>query len=300
MLEKEKFIDILKVTAKDKMNSQKETTAIQTYFSLGKTFEYENKKKVRIIEIKGEVWFVAKDVTDILGYSRRMNAMRILDEDERGTHKVSTPKGNQEMSIINESGLYHLVLSSKGDESKKFRRWITGEVLPSIRKSGQYAIKEYAPTHKFIRRFNLNWDRVDKGYFSVISELFIRVHGKLEMAGCLIPEKNNITEKEIRVDVSVGKHWVKYLEENEPKKLDLRKPYKHLFLNRMEVDAWQYPMDLLSLFIKFVDDEWLPKKSGQYFKQRAPIVLEYLPKIVLLDPKNPSKKAKFQPKKIVQ
>lgn len=106
-----------------------------------KIFENEEFGSVRTLEINGEPYFVGKDVTDILGYqngSRDIN--RHVDEDDR--EKVMIFDGNQdkESIIINESGLYSLILSSKLPNAKKFKRWVTSDVLPAIRKTGSYSI----------------------------------------------------------------------------------------------------------------------------------------------------------------
>ena len=98
---------------------------------------YKN-NPVRIIEKDGEPWFVAKDVAVILGYRDAYNLARRLDEDERGTQKVSTPLAEQEVTVINEAGLYNAILCSNKPEAKAFKRWVTHEVLPSIRKNGAY------------------------------------------------------------------------------------------------------------------------------------------------------------------
>jgi anti-repressor protein len=90
----------------------------------------------------GQPWWVAKDVAEILDFRDAFNATSGLDDDEKGTEKVSTPGGIQEMTVINESGLYALIMRSNKPEAKKFRKWITSEVLPSIRKTGEYATPE--------------------------------------------------------------------------------------------------------------------------------------------------------------
>lgn len=100
-------------------------------------FDFED-NAVRVIEKDGEPWFVAADVARVLEYRDAFNATRNLDDDEKDTHLMSTPSGNQEMSVINESGLYHLIILSRKPEAKKFRKWVTAEVLPSIRKTGAY------------------------------------------------------------------------------------------------------------------------------------------------------------------
>jgi len=98
-----------------------------------------NGLSVRIhVDDHGEPWFVAKDVAAILGYRMASDMARRLDEDEKGTHKTRTPSGTQEMTVINESGLYAAILRSSQPKAKEFRRWVTGEVLPTIRKTGGY------------------------------------------------------------------------------------------------------------------------------------------------------------------
>lgn len=85
---------------------------------------------------QGEPWFVAKDVCAILGLSNPRTSLALLDEDEKGVHTMDTPGGKQELTTVNESGLYSLILRSRKPEAKAFRRWVTSEVLPSIRKHG--------------------------------------------------------------------------------------------------------------------------------------------------------------------
>ena len=97
-----------------------------------------NDRPVRIIDRDGEPWFVAKDVCNILEVARVDSAIRALDADEKDTHSMSTLGGEQEMTIVNEPGLYSLILRSRKAEAKAFKRWVTHEVLPSIRKTGAY------------------------------------------------------------------------------------------------------------------------------------------------------------------
>lgn len=94
---------------------------------------------IRVVEIDGEPWMVGKDVATALGYHNPRDALaKHVDDEDKGVAKCDTLGGTQEMTIINESGLYSLVLSSKLPDAKKFRRWVTSEVLPSIRKHGAY------------------------------------------------------------------------------------------------------------------------------------------------------------------
>lgn len=96
---------------------------------------------IRTVEIDGEAWFVGKDVAEALGYEKPSDAVRKhVDDDDKGISKMETPSGMQNMTIINESGLYALVFGSKLDSAKKFKKWVTSEVLPAIRKNGSYTM----------------------------------------------------------------------------------------------------------------------------------------------------------------
>lgn len=97
-----------------------------------------NQRQVRVVQVQGEPWFVAADVAQALEYRMASDMTRILDSDERGTRNVRTPSGIQEMSIISEPGLYSAIFRSRSSEAKRFKRWVTHEVLPAIRKTGRY------------------------------------------------------------------------------------------------------------------------------------------------------------------
>ncbi len=95
--------------------------------------------KIRTIVIDGEPWFVGRDVCASLGYTDvKAGTRKNVDEEDKRVCPVDTPSGNQNMTIINESGLYSLIFGSKLESAKKFKKWVTSEVLPSIRKTGAY------------------------------------------------------------------------------------------------------------------------------------------------------------------
>jgi prophage antirepressor-like protein len=103
------------------------------------TFENSEFGSIRIVEIENEPYFVGKDVADVLGYNESNKAIsRHIDEEDRMKHPIPSTGGIQSSWVINESGLYSLILSSKLPIAKKFKRWVTSEVLPSIRKHGAY------------------------------------------------------------------------------------------------------------------------------------------------------------------
>lgn len=102
-------------------------------------FTNEEFGEIRALEIKNAPWFVGKDATRILGYSNSSDALKKhVDEEDKGVAKCDTLGGKQTLTIINESGLYSLILSSKLPNAKKFKRWVTSEVLPQIRQTGGY------------------------------------------------------------------------------------------------------------------------------------------------------------------
>lgn len=104
---------------------------------------------IRTVTIDGEPWFVGKDIAEALGYGKGKSLNNAVanhvDDEDKGVTEMMTPGGKQNLIIINESGLYSLILSSKLPNAKKFKRWVTSEVLPAIRKSGHYEAPGYAP-----------------------------------------------------------------------------------------------------------------------------------------------------------
>ena len=102
--------------------------------------------EIRTCQVNNEIMFVGKDVAQALGYSDSNKAIRIhVDDEDKGGAVLSTPGGNQKVIFINESGLYSLILSSKLPQAKAFKRWVTSEVLPSIRKTGRYELPQQLP-----------------------------------------------------------------------------------------------------------------------------------------------------------
>ena len=101
---------------------------------------------MRTVTIDDEPWFVGKDVAEALGYSNARDALsKHVDKEDKGVAKCDTPGGKQDLSIINESGLYALIFGSKLESAKRFKHWVTSEVLPTIRKTGGYQ-KQLSPT----------------------------------------------------------------------------------------------------------------------------------------------------------
>ena len=114
-------------------NNNEQATGLQVF-----NFNEKESTPIRVQVINNEPWFVAKDVCQVLGIEKHRDAISRLDEDERGSVLVDTLGGKQQFTATNESGLYHLIFQSRKPEAKKFRKWVTGEVLPAIRKTGRY------------------------------------------------------------------------------------------------------------------------------------------------------------------
>ena len=109
-------------------------------------FNSEEFGSVRTMVIDNEPWFVGKDVADILEYTNTAKAIRDhIDEEDKLTERIVLSGQNREVIFINESGLYSLILSSKMPNARKFKRWVTSEVLPTLRKTGHYEMENYSP-----------------------------------------------------------------------------------------------------------------------------------------------------------
>lgn len=105
-------------------------------------FKFEN-QQVRTLKINGEPWFVGKDIATILGYKQAAKAVREhVDDEDKGVSILDTPGGKQQVQIINESGVYSLIFGSQLPTAKKFKHWVTSEVLPAIRKTGSYQLPQ--------------------------------------------------------------------------------------------------------------------------------------------------------------
>ena len=112
-----------------------------------KNLVFKNKEfgRIRTCMVDGETYFVGKDVASALGYKNTKDALiRHVDVDDKEWSGITTPLGTQQATIINESGLYSLILSSKLDSAKRFKHWVTSEVLPAIRKNGRYELESKA------------------------------------------------------------------------------------------------------------------------------------------------------------
>jgi len=247
-------------------------------------FKYQEENhfnEFRTVEIDGEIWFVAKEVCDLLDIQNVPREVASLEEDEKLLYEIRIAGQMRKVNLVNESGLYALIFKSRKSSAKEFRKWVTKEVIPSIRKTGSYSPGiNRLERPDFIIRYMENFDHVSKGHFSVINQLYINLYARLEHAWYQIPNKA-IDGKKMRPDVSVGKGFACYLKEKYPELADNYKYYSHTFSDiNMDFDARQYPNSMLHIFIEYVDDVWIPKYAQAYFKQRDLKALDYLPKLL--------------------
>lgn len=123
--------------------------------------------QLRTIQQPDGLWWVLRDVCEVLGLSTPARVAERLDDDEKGVSLIHTPGGKQEMTIINEPGLYSVILRSDKPEAKAFKRWVVHEVLPSIRKTGSYgmnteALQELAEINRQLEQYRQRYESVDK------------------------------------------------------------------------------------------------------------------------------------------
>jgi prophage antirepressor-like protein len=153
-------------------------------------FNHEKFGQVRSLIKNGEPWFIAKDIADTLEFSSTWAMTKGLDEDEKGTTICSTLGGEQELTIINESGLYSAILRSRKPGAKKFKKWVTSEVLPSIRKHGAYM------TDEVIERVLTDPDTIIK-LATQLKETKKELRKKDRFIGQLASSKNSILVRQV-------------------------------------------------------------------------------------------------------
>ena len=237
--------------------------------------------EIRTVEIDGVIWFVASDVAKTLGYKRPSEAVRQHCK-EKGTVKDRIPSegGEQEALLINEPNVYRLIIKSQLPTAEAFETWLFEEVVPSIRKKGYYGKIDRTQLPNFYLRYKDNLHKIDRNYFSVISELFVTLNAELDKVGYEIPDKG-IKGQGMYPDISVGKIFSNYLKKINSPFDGLHKYYDHSFPDdRDDVQARMYPIEVLPTFRKFVFEKWIPEKANNYFKERDPLALDYLPKLL--------------------
>ena len=189
-----------------------------------KIFENEEFGQIRTVMRDGEVWFVGKDVAEALGYGKGKSLANAVsdhvDPEDKGVTKMMTPGGNQKVTIINESGLYSLILSSKLESAKRFKRWVTSEVLPAIRKTGSYDMDEYLENHMTIDygQQTVLGDEVNKAVLDALGGKYSNAYneiGKKVFAECNrdlkhyfhVNARNNVPKRRFEEAVQYIQRW---------------------------------------------------------------------------------------------
>ena len=237
-------------------------------------FETEDHLQFRTFDVNGEPWFSLADACSALDIKNASDAAGRLDEDEKGVVQTDTLGGTQKIRIINESGLWNLVMRSDKPEAKRFKKWVTGTVLPQIRKTGSFG-QQRMPL--FLQRYSANHNRVSAGHFSVIQVLATHLYGPLEFAGHVMADRS-LDGKEMRPENSVGRLFSDWLKQNHPEANDQFSYYIH-WTPQAEFPARQYPNSMYGLFVEFMQETWIPQCTS-YFKGRDPGVLPHLPKLL--------------------
>ena len=158
-----------------------------------KTFTNKEFGTVRTIVKDGEPWFVGKDVAEILGYKETAKAIRThICAEDKGVSVLDTPGGQQKITLINESGLYSLILGSKLPKAKTFKRWVTSEVLPTIRKTGGYVAND----EMFINTYLPNADAQTRELFRLNLSTIRQLNNKIEQDKPLVEFASHIQTSE--------------------------------------------------------------------------------------------------------
>lgn len=234
-------------------------------------FHDEDRREFRTYDIDGEPWFVLADVCRRLDIGNPAQAATRLDEDEKGIISGDTPGGRQAITIVNESGLFSLILTSRKPEAKRFKKWVTSEVLPSIRRTGGFdratppIPASWQPFHDRLGSIN---GAVPEGYFSVFHEM-VAVIERLVLSG--IPVDHRLIP-----DISVGSLWSRYWQE---KALEIdygdRVSYPHSYPPSFPQswsnpqDAWAYPEDALSVFRRWLRNTYLKIDLPRYLRGKV-------------------------------
>lgn len=250
-------------------------------------FKYQSEEEqqfadIRTLDIDGDIWFVAGDVCKALELNNVSEALKRVDSDDISKAEVVDFAGRKQpnTNIINESGMYSLIFQSRKEGAKRFKKWVTSEVIPSIRKKGYYGKIDRSQVPNFYIRYRENLHKIDRNYFSVISELFVTLNAELERHGYQIPDKGEKGQG-MYPDISVGRMFADFLRNTDSPFKDNYKTYQHSFPDdRPSQPARMYPIEALPLFRKFVFERWIPERAEIYFKERDPLAIDFLQKML--------------------
>jgi len=207
---------------------------------------------IRVVTKDGQPWWVAKDVCEVLEIKNNRDALARLDEDEKGVDSTDTLGGAQQVQVVNEPGLYSLILGSRKPEAKQFKRWITHEVIPTIRKTGAYSLPTLTPNEAIALSLKQTADMMTK--FPVLENRLDQVEQKVDEQITLNSGEQNQLKKSILTRVC------QFEQDKDARKPLFRLLYKELY-ERYDVPSYK---DILRKDLKealqFVG-AWRPKRS---------------------------------------
>lgn len=215
-------------------------------------FQYGG-NELRTVVKDGEPWFVAKDVCEALEIINPTHALKRLDEDEKASLKL----GHFEVNIVNEPGLYSLILGSKKPEAKQFKRWITHEVLPSIRKTGQY-IKPLSEKEQLMAAMKLSLESAEE--ISLVKTEVVEVKNEVKEVRSMVEEQITLVsgeQRRIQKAVAIKVYEQESNKENQP--LLFKELYRDIY-DRFGVSSYKdiKRKDLQSA-IKYIE-AWVPRR----------------------------------------
>lgn len=233
---------------------------------------------IRIV-MKGDVpWFVAKDVTDLLEISNTSDALSRLDDDERDLGEIITNGGRQTVAIVNESGVYALVFTSRKEQARKFRKWVTDTVLPKIRKTGNFSLSG-GMSRDWIERIQRIGGFNHQTHFSVFEEVDYLIGRAFIVSGIRFPDTGDLSQTP-RPDISVGRMWADKIKNRSDHEEILRDTimYQH-WTPAKTIEARAYPIRIIGDFRAFVLNDWLTGRMPYYFSERISTLVPYMPQL---------------------
>lgn len=253
------------------MNEQIQTTTAGNNTGSLLNLDY-GKRRVRVVGDPDNPQWVAVDVCDILGIANSRAAIADFDDDEKGVASIYTLTGKQLMSTVYEAGLYKLIFKSRKAEAKKFQKWVFKEVLPSLRKYGQYPPPQNASYQMSLKPYTSRvvWvmqvrKALKPSYWCVFIEGAEVLIGAEQILG---PANLELKQYDL-IDGSIGSHWGKYRDDKPWSKS--RVPYNYTFPQgdpRGTVRPWSYHMDELQHFKQWLHTEYLATHFPTYLRRK--------------------------------
>lgn len=225
---------------------------------------------VRFVGTPDKPEWVAQDICKVLDIDRTQ--IRRLESYQKGVCIIHTLGGNQEMATVTEAGLYALIFTSRKPIAKDFQRWVFEEVLPSIRKTGQYSVTQSPALGAYQQRVKEMFDpknKVKDGYWCVL-------HESANLLIWIETQTKYPVDKADLLDGSIGKHWSKY-RDGKPWALD-RIKFKYTFPDsNRTVEPWCYRMSELGEFRQYLNMDYTPTILPVYLKKKYPGIIKFQP-----------------------